>query len=149
LIEHQEFDRRTGPASNGQDDTIFRYCNFGDLSINGSGFDGGLIDCVLRKIDWYWGLFSSTAFLRTRFDNCTFRGSSFMGCRLLECHFSGCDFLLDNLGGACSFEDCAFVECTFDRCQFILDNPIGRPVFAKTRWYSCTQTQCVGLDGLF
>jgi uncharacterized protein YjbI with pentapeptide repeats len=149
LIEHKAFDRHTGPPSNRQDDTIFRYCSFADLAIEGSGFDGALMDCTLRGIDWYWGLFNTTSFSRTRFENCTFRGTSFMGCQLVECHLSGCHFALDNLGGACRFEDCSIVECTFDKCEFVLDSRAGRPVFARTRWYGCTQTQCVGLTGLF
>jgi uncharacterized protein YjbI with pentapeptide repeats len=149
LIEHKEFDRHTGPPSNRQDDTIFRYCSFADLAIEGSGFDGALMDCTFRGIDWYWGLFNTTSFSRTRFENCTFRGTSFMGCQLVECHLSGCHFALDNLGGACRFEDCSIVECTFDKCELVLDSRAGRPVFARTRWYGCTQTQCVGLTGLF
>jgi uncharacterized protein YjbI with pentapeptide repeats len=149
LIEHQEFDRNTGPPSNEQDDVIYRYCNFADLTIYGPGFDGAVIGCTFRDIEWYWVLFNIALFSRARFDNCTFRGATFADCQLVECKFNGCHFVLDNLGGACSFKDCSFVECTFDKCEFVLDNPYGRPVFENTRWYGCTQTQCIGLKGQF
>jgi len=64
LIERQEFNGHTGPPSNGQDDTVFRYYNFSDLDIEGKGFDGALIGCTFRKIDWYWSLFNPALFSR-------------------------------------------------------------------------------------
>ena len=147
LIEEQEFIRDSGPPSE-WGDTIFQFCTFADLAIEGYGLEGALLWCTLRNVDWYWGLFNLAIIIRTTFEGCVFRGSSFRGCYFVECKFDQCRFELDNLEAECTFDDCTIVECAFERCKFVLDSPSGRPVFTKTRWYGCTQARCKGLEGL-
>jgi uncharacterized protein YjbI with pentapeptide repeats len=148
LIEEQEFNRASGPPSEWRE-TIFRFCTFADLAIEGHGLEGALLWCTLRNVDWYWGLFNVAIIIRTTFEGCVFRGSSFRGCQFVECKFDQCRFELDNLEAECTFDYCTIVECTFDRCKFVLGSPSGRSVFTKTRWYGCTQARCKGLEGLF
>lgn len=148
LIESRDFDRDADLPWSLVEGGIFRYCNFNHLHLEGPAFDGALIGCVLRDIEWYWGLFNCADFLSTRFMNCTFLGSNFAGCRLIECKFEGCRFDLDNLGGPSGLQDCLLVETSFDRCQVTLDNPLKHPVFEGNRCYRCEQRECEGFDAL-
>jgi uncharacterized protein YjbI with pentapeptide repeats len=102
----------------GWQEGTFKYCNFSKLNIEGSGFDGVLVGCVIEDSDWYWSLFNVTTFVSVKFINCTFRGSSFASCSFTECSFVNCSFVQDNLGGDCHFTD--------------------------NRWYACTQSGCTG-----
>jgi uncharacterized protein YjbI with pentapeptide repeats len=150
LIEHQEFNRDTGPPrSRAIENAIFRWCNFSQLEIEGKIIGGALLGCELLEVDWYWGLFNTTLLAHTSFKGCVFRGSSFRGCEFVQCQFDGCRFLLSNLGGPCSFDGCIAVECAFNRCQVVLDSPLGRPVFVNSRWYGCRQNESIGFEGLF
>ena len=96
----------------------FKYCNFSKLDIEGPGFDGVQVGCVIEDSDWYWSLFNVATFVSVKFINCTFRGASFAGCSFTECSFVNCAFVKDNLGGDCKFTD--------------------------NRWYACTQSGCTG-----
>ncbi len=58
----------------------FKYCNFSKLDIEGAGFCGVLVGCVIEDSDWYWSLFNVTTFVSVKFINCTFRGCSFASC---------------------------------------------------------------------
>jgi uncharacterized protein YjbI with pentapeptide repeats len=150
LIEHQTFNRDTGPPrSPAFEEALFRWCSFSQLEIDGGMIGGVLLGCNFREMDWYWGSFNTALIAHTSFKNCMFRGSTFRGCEFVQCQFDSCRFLLDNLGAPCGFYDCVAVECTFDGCEVILESPSGQPVFVNTRWYGCRQNGSVGLKGLF
>ena len=102
----------------GWEEAVFKYCNFRKLDIEGCGFEGVLVGCVIEDSDWYWGLFNTATFVNVTFKNCTFRGVGFAGCSFTECNFIKCAFTKDNLGGDCSF--------------------------TENRWYACTQSGCTG-----
>jgi uncharacterized protein YjbI with pentapeptide repeats len=149
LIERRDFDQDIDLPLSLIEDGIFRYCHFNGLHLEGPAFDAALVGCVLRDVEWYWGLFNCADILSTRFVNCVFLGSNFTGCRLIECTFEGCRFDLDNLGAPCGFRGCLLVETTFDQCQVVLENPHNHAVFEGNRTYGCTRVQCIGLDALF
>ncbi len=149
LIEHQEFNRESGPPhSRLWEDAVFRWCNFSQLEIEGKMIGGALLGCELRKIDWYWGFFNTALLAHTNFKNCIFRGSNFASSELVQCIFDDCQFVLDNMRGQCTFERCVVVECTFNRCE-IVKGSRGEPVFIDSRWYGCSQNDCSGFEGLF
>ena len=150
LIEHQEFNRDTGPPrSRLWDDAVFRWCNFSRLEIEGKMIGGALLGCELREIDWYWGLFNATLLVHTSFKECVFRGSSFSGCEFVQCQFDDCRFVLDNLRGPCTFKNCIAAETMFNRCEIIVKSPRGEPVFVNSRWYGCRQNESSGFQELF
>ena len=102
----------------GWDEAAFKYCNFRELKVEGPGFGGVLVGCVIEDSDWYWSLFNTGTFFNVEFRNCVFRGASFAGCTFTECKFTDCSFVKDNLGGECRF--------------------------TENRWYACTQSGCIG-----
>jgi uncharacterized protein YjbI with pentapeptide repeats len=149
LIEHQEFNRETGPPrSRLWQDAVFRWCNFSQLELEGKMICGALLGCELHEIDWYWGFFNTALLAHTNFKNCIFRGSTFAGSELVRCKFEDCRFVLDNLRGQCTFDRCIVVECTFNRCE-IVKSPRGEAVFVDSRWYGCRQNECSGFEGIF
>ena len=147
LVEETTFTPQT--AAPVWRETVFRFCEFEDLSMDGDSVEGALLWCRLKNLEWYWGLFNAAVIAQTKFHGCTFRGTSFRSCQFVECEFEGCRFILDNLASECTFADCSFVECRFDECEFVLDSPSGRPVFSNTRWYGCAQARCTGLAAQF
>jgi hypothetical protein len=149
LVEGKEFSVKTGLPPNTEDNSIFRYCRFMGLMVDGSGFDGALIGCEFADIDWSQAFFNTVAFHRVKFKNCTFRGARFIGCDMVECQFETCRFLQDDNSNACKFYNCRMVECTFDRCEVVEDGHNGRAVFANTRLHGCAHRQCIGLEELF
>jgi uncharacterized protein YjbI with pentapeptide repeats len=148
LIEDHEFDRNTG-LPEGLENAIFNICSFDGLEINGGGFGGAMMHCVLAGVGWYCSMFNCAILGHNSLQNCTFRGVTFAGSAFVQCKFQDCRFILDNVGGGCTFDDCSFTECIFERCEFVLDALNGRPVFVGTRWYGCKQTDCAGLVGQF
>jgi hypothetical protein len=150
LVESQEFDPKSGPPEQWDRDTVFLYCTFTDLSIEGPGMDGAAIRCTFENVEWYWSLFNTALFSNAKFVRCTFRGVSFRTCEFMSCKFEQCTFALDNLGGSCLFDECIVAECAFDRCEFVVGPRGRRELFTGTnRWYGCTQHQCKGLEGVF
>lgn len=115
-VESTDFDQDSLPK--GWDEGSFKYCNFSKLDIEGSGFSGVLVGCVIEKSEWYWSLFNTATFVNVKFKKCIFRGTSFAGCSFTECQFIDCLFTKSNLDG-----DCRFTE---------------------NRWYACTQSGCTG-----
>lgn len=116
-VESTDFERNKS-LPKGWEEGTFKYCNFRNLDIEGAGFGGVLVGCVIEGCEWYWSLFNTTTFVSVKFENCVFRGGSFAGCSFTECQFIGCKFIEDNLGGDCSFRE--------------------------SRWYACTQSACIG-----
>lgn len=116
-VESTDFERKSS-LPKGWEEGSFKFCNFSKLDIEGSGFGGVLVGCVIEACEWYWSLFNTATFVNVEFKNCIFRGASFSGCTFTECQFNGCTFTKDNLGG-----DCSFIE---------------------NRWYACTQSECTG-----
>ena len=151
LTESREFDRNEELPASLNEDGIFRYCNFDGLQFEGSPgcFDGALIGCVFRDVEWYLSMFNTADLISTKFINCTFLGTKFASCRLIECVFEHCRFDLDNLGGPCGFHDCLLVETRFAQCRLVLENPHDWPVFERNRSYGLTQVASTGFDGLF
>jgi uncharacterized protein YjbI with pentapeptide repeats len=117
LHESTDFDLNTSLPRHWQDH-VFLYCTFRNMSLEGGGFNGALIGCVLQDMDFYWALFNTAHFVNVEFRHCVFRGAGIAGCTFTECRFINCEFTQDNLGGDCRFDD--------------------------NRWYGCEQSNCVG-----
>lgn len=115
--EYTDFEQKDSLPEEWEDGS-FTYCNFSKLDIEGPGFSGVLVGCVIEDSEWYWSLFNVATFVSVKFKNCTFRGSAFASCSFTECSFINCTFTKDNLGGDCSF--------------------------TENRWYACTQSGCTG-----
>lgn len=97
--------------------SIFQYCTFDKITLDGGESDSLFVSCELNDLDWYWGLFNGCIFVDTCFKNCTFRGSNFADCRFLDCEFLNCKFEKDNMDSPCSFKgskqiDGKVISCT-------------------------------------
>lgn len=148
LIEYGKFDAKSGPPPAWDGDTIFQYCSFTGLSVDGHSVGGALIRCTLDGLDWYWGLFNTAVVAHTNFKNCVFRGTSFRGVDFVSCTFETCRFVRDNLQAACTFSDCTLTECTFSDCEFVLETTTDHePLFGNVRFYGCTRTNSPELVG--
>jgi uncharacterized protein YjbI with pentapeptide repeats len=151
LVESEVFDAQSGPPAD-WGETVFRYCTFERLDIEGLSFDGALLWSTLRGLDLYWPFFNTSIVVETRFEDCTFRGASFRGCRFVATTLLRCRFELDNLGGITSFHDTSFTECTFEGCRLV--QPTDNAKAAKTqtfenvRSHACQLTDCTGFEGL-
>ena len=119
-FESTDFDRKAS-LPRGWDEGSFKYCNFSKLEIEGGGFGGVLVGCVVEDSDWYWSLFNTATFVNVEFKNCVFRGTSFAGCSFTECKFTDCSFTKDNLGGDCQFTDNGWYACTQSGCKGFID----------------------------
>jgi uncharacterized protein YjbI with pentapeptide repeats len=151
LVESVVFDAQGGPPVE-WGETVFRYCTFEGLEIDGLSFDGCLLWSTLRNLDLYWAFFNTATVAKTRFEDCRFRGASFRECRFVNTTFLRCRFELDNLGGVTSFHDTSFTECAFERCRFAQRTDgiegAGAEPFEAVRAYACQLTDCTGLDSL-
>ena len=122
LFESKTFDTHfEEPAS--WSDHVFRYCEFSNISTEGSEVDSVLIGCRIENCEWYWGLFNLALFVNVTFKGCVFRGTGFSGSKFIECDFIDCRFIKDNLNTNCYFDDNA--------------------------WYGCAQSNCPGLEHEF
>jgi|GEM_PF-758377 len=101
--------------------SVFKYCSFQDIALEGMQTDAVMLGCKVRSLNWYWGLFNCCLIADTRFESCVFRGTSFSSCRFLNCEFIGCSFEQDSFGGLCQFDD--------------------------TQWYGGKAAGCSGLPG--
>lgn len=115
LIERAQYSHSL-PAEE-LDGSIFRYCTFTDMQLDGLNTDAVFLSCQLIGLDWYWALFNACLFVDTKFEQCTFRGASFLDCRFVDCEFIDCRFEADNFKSACSFDGSAWfrgkmVGCT-------------------------------------
>ena len=143
-IEYREYSRKKGPPQE-WDETVFGFCQFLDLDIDGVSFSGLMHYCTLERSKFYWGFFNTAAFIHTRFVECVFPGASFRGCHFVGCEFERCSFPLDNLGGAALIDDCTLTECRITGCSFEPSPREKRALLtAKTRLYGC---EIVDSDG--
>ncbi|QXZ10392.1 pentapeptide repeat-containing protein [Comamonas sp. Y33R10-2] len=117
-FESTDFEQNSS-LPKGWEESSFKYCNFSRLDIEGRGFEGVLVGCVIERCEWYWSLFNVATFVNVEFKNCVFRGATFSSCSFTECRFIECKFIKDNLGSDCRFDE--------------------------SRWYACTQSDCIGL----
>jgi uncharacterized protein YjbI with pentapeptide repeats len=151
LVESEVFDAGSGPPSD-WGETVFRYCTFEGLEIDGLSFDGALHSSTLRGLDLYWAFFNTAVVVESRFEDCIFRGASFRGCHFVATTFVRCRFELDNLGGITSFHDTSLTECTFERCRLAhrADRGEGDKSnhFEAVRAFACQLTDCTGFEGL-
>jgi uncharacterized protein YjbI with pentapeptide repeats len=122
LFEFETFDTRLKkPAS--WSDSVFRYCDFVNISDEGAIISAVFIGCTFENCDWYWANFNCAILVQVKFNNCKFRGTVFSGSKFVECELIDCEFTADNLQGECSFDG------------------IG--------WYKSRQENCKGLEGKF
>jgi len=103
LIERTEYSDEPSLSVNLKD-SIFRYCVFKNIMMEGKSVDAIFLSCKLDSLNWYWGIFNCCLFVDVRFENCVFHGSNFADCRFLNCEFIDCCFDEDNVGSPCSFE---------------------------------------------
>lgn len=129
-FESTDFDRKDS-LPEGWDEGSFKYCTFRRLDIEGSGFGGVMVGCVIEDSEWYWSLFNTATFVSVEFKNCTFRGTSFSGCTFTECSFTNCSFIKDNLGGDCRFSDSRWYACTQAGCKGFIDAVAPKPATPK------------------
>jgi uncharacterized protein YjbI with pentapeptide repeats len=115
LIERKEYSDSSSLLMR-LEDSIFKYCSFKNISVDGKSIDAIFLCCEMSGVDWYWGLFNGCLFVDTQFENCVFRGSNFADCRFLNCQFVNCQFEEDNFGSLCSFEGSKWFECTASGC---------------------------------
>lgn len=115
LIERAEYvDEPTLSAD--LEGSIFRYCKFKDIVVDGKTINSVFLACELLGMDWYWGLFNCCLFVDTRFEKCVFRGSSFADSRFLNCEFIECEFEDDSLQSPCSFDGVQWFTCVTKEC---------------------------------
>lgn len=149
LIEGVEYDRKFLPPAAWDSDTIFLYCSFTGLQLDGPSVDGAMVRCTIERVDWYWGLFNTALVAHTAFKDSVFRGTSFRGVDFVSCTFERCRFVRDNLDVSCTFSDCTLTECTFSDCEFVPETrPEREPLFGNVRFYGCTQTNSPELVGI-
>lgn len=101
----------------GDDDGVFRYCEFKQLRVAGGHITATFMGCSFADVDWYWGLFNLSTIVRSKFERCTFRGTSFADSIFVECEFADCRFVKDDLGGECSFDGTRWYACIFTNCE--------------------------------
>lgn len=118
-----EMEHLTDKAALRQSEVIFRFCTLEGFEVHGAIADGAFLNCTLKDVEFYWGLFNCCTLVHCRFERCRFRGTGFGGSLFAECSFVDCSFEQDNLGGECSFDG--------------------------SSWYACTQSACRGLDRRF
>lgn len=118
MYQQQVFDE-TSTAKSALDEfeSVFRYCRFVGLQLNGGVSDGVFLSCEFEQLEWYWGIVTLAVFVECRFKNCTFRGTGFEGSRFVECSFTNCRFLPDNLNAPCSFNGTKWHDCIQQRCE--------------------------------
>lgn len=102
------------------ENSIFRYCIFRYIVVDGKNISSVFLSCELLGIDWYWGHFNCCLFVDTRFEKCVFRGSNFSGCRFLNCEFIECQFVDDSLRSPCGFDGTQWFKCVTKECVGIL-----------------------------
>ncbi|WP_417071337.1 pentapeptide repeat-containing protein [Niveibacterium terrae] len=103
LIERAEYGDEQSLLAN-LEGSIFRYCAFKNITLDGGSVDAVFLSCELGDLDWYWGVFNCCLFVDTRFEDCVFCGANFVDCRFLNCEFINCRFEENNLGSLCGFE---------------------------------------------
>ena len=130
LIERMEYSDEPSLVAD-LDGSIFRYCLFKDIAVEGKSVDAVFLSCELNDLDWYWGLFNACLFVDTQLRNCVFRGTNFADCRFLNCKFINCRFEDDNLGSACSFEGTCWFESEVTGGGGLPDN--ARSVLARSK----------------
>jgi uncharacterized protein YjbI with pentapeptide repeats len=147
LVESSEFSPGLGlPESWG--DTVFRYCTFDALDIDGINFDGLMDSCTIRRSTFYWGLFNTALLHCVRFEHCIFPGTSFRGCSFVDCAFSDCAFILDNLGGSCTVDGCLIAATHFTGCRFEHRESRANSIFTRNRVMGSTHVGCTGIAPL-
>lgn len=106
------------------EDSIFRYCDFKGLELEGDCIDSVFLSCKFNELDLYWVLFNSVLCVDTVIENSVFAGVSFRDCRFLNCKFINCRFEKDNLGSPCIFDETQFIDTKFIGCS-------GHPIEAS------------------
>jgi uncharacterized protein YjbI with pentapeptide repeats len=94
------------------DGNYFKFCTFDEFSQEGGVIGSDFLSCSFRKIDWYWGLFTSANFIDCEFVDCVFRGSTFADTRFVECRLTNCRFICDNLDAGCTFPGTVAYGCS-------------------------------------
>ncbi|MFM0649868.1 pentapeptide repeat-containing protein [Paraburkholderia bryophila] len=122
LIERSEYSDESSLAAC-LEGSIFRYCEFKDILLDGKSVDAVFLSCELYDVDWYWGFFNACLFVDAKFENCVFRGSNFADCRFLNCELIKCRFEEDNFGSPCSFEGTQWFGGNAEGC-------VGLPEYA-------------------
>jgi hypothetical protein len=150
LIDQDAFDETNPPPSpRDWDESVFRFCTFDSLELEGLSFAGIMQSCTFTSCQFYWGLFNCALLAEVRFVDCSFPSTSFRTVKLVDCTFERCRFELDNLGGDCTISDCLIASTTFDRCHWIAKPSRGKRDITNTRWLGCTQAACTGFDRMF
>jgi uncharacterized protein YjbI with pentapeptide repeats len=96
------------------DENYFKFCQFENFSIEGGLVYSDFVDCSFSDLDWYWGLFTGSNFVKCSFTRCVFRGTSFADTKFVECSFVECRFMKDNLGGDCDFSETVAYACVVE-----------------------------------
>lgn len=96
--------------------SVFKYCDFKGLTIEGGVVDPDFIKCYFENVDWYWAFFNDCTLVNVRFENCVFKGASFAACQFFKCEFIKCRFIRDNLNAESKFEGSEWHECVATDC---------------------------------
>ena len=124
LVESEEFtdgprflEVLKGPVS------VFKYCDFKNLTIEGGVADPDFIKCFFENVDWYWAFFNDCTLTNVKFENCVFKGAGFATCQFFKCEFVKCRFIRDNLNAECHFDGSKWYDCVATDCLGLPDVP--------------------------
>jgi hypothetical protein len=99
-----------------ENNPIFRYCEFNNITVCGKCFNATFISCKINFLDSYWSLFNACLFVDTVFSDCKFFGDSFMMCKFINCSFVNCLFGNDAYDKPCSFENIQSINIKNENC---------------------------------
>jgi uncharacterized protein YjbI with pentapeptide repeats len=121
LIEYAEYNNE---LLDNLENSIFRYCSFNKIQLDGGSVDAIFIACQLNELDWYWTFFNSCLFVDIHFTQCIFSGANFSECHFFNCNFINCIFQENNIGTPCYFKNSIWFNNTNT-------NSIGLPITFK------------------